>query len=151
MQLPDELTPTILDANPALLTHKRRRGCMFFFFFSFQLSRICAYPISFSSNTFVWWTRWCCSRHILFLYSPGHLYHLVLLMHSSTVWDAFRIVQVVLSSMHPVCLFFSIILISDFNWMCPFIEWKVTVPKLGWEGIWEHMRDGGDDERESPI
>ena len=32
MQLPDELTPTILDANPALLTHKRRRGCMFFFF-----------------------------------------------------------------------------------------------------------------------
>ena len=32
MQLPEELTPAILDADPAHLTHKRRRGCMFFFF-----------------------------------------------------------------------------------------------------------------------
>jgi hypothetical protein len=45
MQLPEELTPAILDANPALLAHKSRRGCMFFlfFFFSFQLSKIGAY------------------------------------------------------------------------------------------------------------
>src|SRR6202023_2455471 len=30
MQLPEELTPAILDANPALLTHKSRHGCMIF-------------------------------------------------------------------------------------------------------------------------
>ena len=43
MQLPEELTPTILDANPALLTHKRRRGCMFFFFISI-IENLCLSP-----------------------------------------------------------------------------------------------------------
>jgi hypothetical protein len=41
MQLPEELTPAILDANPALLAHKSQCGCMFFS--SFQLSKIGAY------------------------------------------------------------------------------------------------------------
>jgi hypothetical protein len=55
MQLPDseELTPAILDANPALLTHKCRRGCMFFFFIHFNYRKFVLTPVSFSSNTFV--------------------------------------------------------------------------------------------------